>query len=141
MKKKFTILSVTLILCLGLFACCANTGKVISEEPFYSLQAAYNQDLLSRSNLRSAAKLHRNGNNESLDAQVAERIKQAYSALYSEEELGDVVINEYLGTYNGCVVLMIRGEKTNFTDALWDETVAGVKFEYHNGQRIVVWKE
>ena len=105
---KFSTLAMLIIMSLGLFAGCENnTGKVISEEPFYSLQAAYNQEWLSKSDLKSIANFHSNGNTDALSEQVESVIKQAYSIRYPQEEWGDVIINKYYGTYNGCVALMI----------------------------------
>lgn len=142
MLKRTLILGVALIMCLGLFAGCGNdTGKVISEEPFYSLQAAYNQEWLSKSDLKSIANFHSEGNSDTLSEQTETAIKQAYSIRYPQEDGWSIIINKYYGTYNGCVALMIGYENSQYTNALWSETIAGVRIEYSNGQRILVWKE
>ena len=142
MAKKILILGVALIMGLGLFTGCggSNTGKVISDEPFYSLQAGYNQKWLSKNDLKSIANFHSQGNSETLSEQVESAIKQAYSIRYPQEEAVDVIINKYLGTYNNCVAIMIGYLSSGYTSALWSETIGGVKIQYTNGQRILIFK-
>jgi|GEM_PF-2378153 len=50
-----------------------------------------------------------------------------------------VRIDYYFGTYNGSVALMISDDYTNFTQAIWDQEVAGFVFRYGDGQFISVW--
>jgi len=144
MVKKIFIIGVILIMGLGLFAGCGgNNGKSITEEPFYSLQAAYNSDFISKKDLKSIANLYKNGNANALSVEISSEIKTAYLERYPQEGMttDDVVIDKYLGTYNDCVALMIGYTNSTYTQAVWSETIAGVKINYNNGQRIFVWKK
>lgn len=143
MGKK-TFLIVILFMGLGLFAGCeGNNGKLISEEPFYSLQAAYNNNFISKEDLKSIASLHKNGNDNALSVETSSEIKTAYLERYPQDGMtaDDVVIDKYFGTYNSCVALMIGYTNNIYSDLVWSETIAGVKISYSNSQRIFVWKK
>ena len=53
----------------------------------------------------------------------------------------DVIIDVYLGTYNGRVPLMIRCIESAFATIVWEEEVAGFVFFYWSGQRILLWDD
>lgn len=141
--KKIITLGVMLIMVLALFTSCSqnNNGKVIVEGPFYSLQSAYNQGLLTKKDLKEITKLKNNGNIEKIDEQIENRIKQSYSNYYSQEKVEEVIIDRYLGTYNGSVAIMIGYKNNEYTSVCWEEKIAGVTFKYSDSQRIYIWKE
>lgn len=128
---------------LALFTSCSqnNNGKVIVEGSFYSLQSAYNQGLLTKKDLKEITKLKNNGNIEKIDEQIENRIKQSYSNYYSQEKVEEVIIDRYLGTYNGSVAIMIGYKNNEYTSVCWEEKIASVTFKYSDGQRIYIWKE
>ena len=142
MAKKILILGVALIMGLGLFSGCGNDGKSISEEPFYSLQAAYDNNWLKKADLKSIANFHSKGNEDALDNEVANDIKTAYLERYPQDGMtaDDIVINKYYGNYNDCVVLMLGYWNSAYADVMGSETIAGVKFSYSNSQRILIFK-
>lgn len=132
-----------LMMVLALFTSCSqnNNGKVIVEGSFYSLQSAYNQGLLTKKDLKEITKLKNNGNIEKIDEQIENRIKQSYSNYYSQEKVEEVIIDRYLGTYNGSVAIMIGYKNNEYTSVCWEEKIASVTFKYSDGQRIYIWKE
>lgn len=143
MKKVF-MFGVVFMTIFSVFSGCSqnnNTGKIIEEDPFYSLQAAYNQGLLEKKDLKSIAKLKINGNSEKLDESIESTIKQAYKNRYPQEGDNEVIISKYLGTYNGNVAIMIDYKNSESIDVCWEEKIAGVTFTYSNAQRIYIWKE
>lgn len=152
MKKVF-MFGVVFMTIFSVFSGCSqnnNTGKIIEEDPFYSLQAAYNQGLLKKKDLKSIAKLKINGNSEKLDESIESTIKQAYKKStikqayknrYPQEGDNEVIISKYLGTYNGNVAIMIDYKNSEYIDVCWEEKIAGVTFTYSNAQRIYIWKE
>lgn len=141
--KKIITLGVMLMMVLALFTSCSqnNNGKVIVEGSFYSLQSAYNQGLLTKKDLKEITKLKNNGNIEKIDEQIENRIKQSYSNYYSQEKVEEVIIDRYLGTYNGSVAIMIGYKNNEYTSVCWEEKIASVTFKYSDGQRIYIWKE
>jgi len=143
MTKKILILGVAIIMALGLFAGCGgNNGKIVINEPFYSLQAAYNEGLITKKDLKTIADFHKNGNTDVLDDGIANEIKAAYFEKNPQDEMtaDDVVIDKYYGTYNDCVAVMIGYLNSGYTGAMEKETIAGVRFGYNSGQKIVIWK-
>lgn len=44
-------------------------------------------------------------------------------------------------TLDGAVAVMITDRFSYYTNAIWEETVAGVTIHYNNGNYIVVWKD
>ena len=59
-----------------------------------------------------------------------------YLADYSVDK---VSIDNYYGTYNGCVPVMIDHESLRYLAELWNMTVAGITFYFAGGQGIDVW--
>lgn len=141
--KKIITLGVMLMMVLALFTSCSqnNNGKVIVDGSFYSLQSAYNHGLLTKKDLKEITKLKNNGNIEKIDEQIGNRIKQSYSNCYSQEKVEEVIIDRYLGTYNGSVAIMIGYKNNEYTSVCWEEKIADVTFKYSDGQRIYIWKE
>ena len=143
MAKKIFIIGVVLIMGLGLFSGCGgNNGKVVVNEPFYSLQAAYNDGLLTKKDLKSIADFHKNGNTNVLADETANEIKAAY---FDKNPQGgmtadDVIISKYYGTYDNCVAMMIGYRNSTYADVIQTETIGGTKFEYSSSQTITIWK-
>ena len=135
------------LLCLGLAlvfisGCEMNTGEIIENEPFYSLQAAYKKKFLTTKNIKTINYLFYNDSGITLDEEVLNAIIRDYKKVYlNEDSEKKIIVNRYLGTYNGAVVLMIRSEKYIFYDMLEEERIAWYTFKYNNSQKILVWKE
>jgi len=55
--------------------------------------------------------------------------------------ISDAWIDDYFGTYNGSVVLMINHFHLIYHASTWDEEVAGHVFRYRSGQRVLVWSD
>lgn len=76
-----------------------------------------------------------------MDEEVLNAIIRDYKKVYlNEDSEKKIIVNRYLGTYNGAVVLMIRSEGTMFTYMLEEERIAWYTFKYNNSQKILVWK-
>ena len=117
-----------IIICLS--GCSAtNTGEIIENKPFYSLQAAYNNEMISKKDLRKIKQQLGEENYIELD-EVNPQFKET-----------KVTINKYLGTYDGAVVLMIRSDAQLFQNVLTTELISGISFNYKNSQKILIWKE
>lgn len=145
------------MVCIGLFSAC-NPPKKHGE--FYTLQEAYDQELLTQEDLKSIAYYH-NGASEDesfesipktpeiLSKKTEKAIKEtrAYnlrtrsSNPISKAKAKDVTILSYHGTYNNCVALMMDDVYHDYTDALREVTIAGVLFRYSNSNSIIVFKE
>ena len=138
MKKIISFLLI-LVFCVSFSGCEFNTGKVIETDPFYSLQAAYNQGLITWKDLKNISKAY--DKVDSIDEQLAKKIKNEYLSCYYPNENREVEIDKYFGTYSNCVALMIDCVGDVYTCAIWEETIGGVKFRYGDGQRIMIWKE
>ena len=67
------------------------------------------------------------------------RIKEDWASRSQWITPEDVRIDQYFGTYNGKVALMISDNATSFHAAVWYEKVAGFVFHYGSGQRVLVW--
>lgn len=139
MRKLLLVFLLMSIFCL---TGCIDNGKIIEDDPFYSLQAAYNHKWLSRKEIRKIHSLYNGENSESLDTQLLEKIVADYKRTYPRENHDEqVIINKYLGIYDNVVVLMIRYEHSMLQDMIRNETVAGYRFEYsHNNEVILVWR-
>ena len=143
MRKVFKVVSITAIAlsCVMLLSAFAiwlytgNTGKIIEEAPFYSLQAAYNKGLITRSDIKTIARKKRAKEDARLDDEKKSAIEQAYRSRYHFE---DVEIYCF-GVYGDCVAFVNRAELA--AAVCWKETVAGVMIEYGSSQRILIWYE
>ncbi|MCL2140420.1 MAG: hypothetical protein FWH42_01900 [Dehalococcoidia bacterium] len=121
------------------------TGK------FYSLQKAYDDGLLSRQDLMNIASYPSSfGNAElalSVDTQLsikeacAESLRNRTTSPITEATADDITIEYYFGTYNNCVAVIVSNAFTLYSDALWDDVIAGVVFHYYNGNSIIIWKQ
>lgn len=140
MKKILSILLI-LVLCFSFSGCGSNTGKIIEDKPFYSLQAAYNQGFITKKDLKNISAMYKKDNNGSIGEQLAKKIKSEYLTCYFQNENKEVKIDKYLGTYSNCVAVMISCVCEQYISVCWTEIIAGIEFEYSNSQRILIWKE
>lgn len=144
-KESFKMRKLLIVfLLMGIFCLtgCIDDGKIIEKEPFYSLQAAYNNKFLSKREIKKIHSLYSGENSENLDTQLLEKIVEDYKRTYPRENKDEqVIVNKYLGTYDKVVVLMIRYEHSMLLDMLRNETVARYRFEYsHSSEVILVWR-
>ena len=140
MKKLLSILLV-FMLCFSFIGCERNTGSIIEDKPFYSLQAAYNQGFITKEDLKNISNAHAKDGNSSIDEQLAKKIKNDYLSCYYQNENKEVKIDKCLGTYSNCVAIMMHCVYEQYMSVCWTETIAGIEFEYDNSQRILIWKE
>lgn len=88
-----------------------------------------------------------NPNLDSVDPEKLNSVKEAYlqeklANGYSEDmTLDDIYIVEYYGIYRDCIVVMLMDRHTAYTQAIGDETIAGVKIRYNDANRIVAYKD
>ena len=87
-----------------------------------------------------------------LDEEIKNRILQDYfdtfiRPYYFRATIADIWIDGYDGTYNGSVVVNIKRRSSppriTFEEiaAIWDETIAGVRFRFHYRDRPIVWRD
>ena len=140
---KIVCLMVLIVINLWLLIGCISNGEVISEEPFYSLQAAYDSGFITKEDLKCIEGFHKEGSADVINGEILSEIKASYFAIYpqSESTVDDITIDKYYGSYRDCVALMIGYVNSTYTATIWSETIAGVKIEYNNGQRILIWKK
>jgi hypothetical protein len=120
---------------------------------FYTLQKAFEEDMLALEDLRTIADYHRNGTSSSgeLSIDIVTIIKEIAAHNMRESALDPVVyakaedfsITRYYGTYNASVVFMINDPYHEYPAEVLDinETIEGVLFHYTTPDRIVVWKK
>src|SRR5690554_288409 len=102
MKKIITV-AVMLVVCLCLLFACAPKSYGV----FYSLEAAYEQGLISKEDLESIA--HSQGE-QALSKKTEKAIKETWAydlrnrsaAPIPRAQAKDVTVNYYYGTYNNC---------------------------------------
>lgn len=75
------------------------------------------------------------------------QVKQTYLDMKMESgypdymSAEDVCIEEYCGTYNGCIVMMFTDNETIYAQAIRIVTVAGVRIRYNNANEIFAWND
>ena len=127
---------------------------------FYSLEEAYEKGWISKNDLMNIA-YYKNGNKlfeevenftpspknpETLSEETENAIKEtrAYDLRIGQFNFeaisGDVYIDEYLGTYNGYVVVMLSDKYTNFAAMESFDNIDGVTIYYSDSQGISLWK-
>ncbi len=164
MVKKIICLGVILIMVIAMMiAMMACEPK--NEGKFYSLQEAYDDELLTQDDLKSIAYYQNGGCDDesfvpkpkspvALSTETESAIKESAAASYraqkddSGESLypnvvaSDFTIIKYCGTYNGSVAIMLSELFSGSDPAVMAEVViADVTFVYSNGNRIVIWKQ
>ena len=71
--------------------------------------------------------------------------KQSYLDTFIKEKfpdatIDDVIMKEYLGTYNGYFVGVLYKQNSRFIDVLHQCEIEGLDFSYSEGYPILVWK-
>ncbi len=147
----------------------SNLKNEIGENGFYTVAEAYWLGYITREDLMSIAYYHncgRSGNEEvmgedykplpktpeklSVETEVA--VKQSYfdghlidkDLDYLEKLLGkklEINVNEYDGTYNGCVAVMMSDNYSGFLTIVQTIEIDGIKFYYGNSNEIKIWKK
>ena len=137
MKRVLMMCFINFMIIICLSGCSAtNTGEIIENKPFYSLQAAYNNEIISKKDLRKIKQQLGEENYIELDEKINDYIEA--NPQFKETK---VTINKYLGTYDGAVVLMISSDAQLFQNVLTTELISGISFNYKNSQKILIWKE
>lgn len=81
-----------------------------------------------------------------LDPEQLRQIKQSYLDLkigkgYPDHmTVDDVCVEEYCGSYNGCIVIMFIDSETIYTQAIRIVNIAGICMMYNDGNEIYAWK-
>lgn len=152
MRKCIVIGMVALLLCMfaGLSAC-VNEEEQMGE--FYSLQTAYDEGWLTIEDLQTIAFYHNDSKTsypKTLSEEIARKIKEVAARNMREDVLhpvkgakaADFSNIRYYGTYDACVVIMIKDPYHEYPaeDLDIDETIANVTFHYTDPNRIIVWR-
>lgn len=141
----FMLISISVIA-----AGCAKKEKITGK--FYTLQEAYEQDLLTKDDLRVIAGYHNAEKqySERLNGEIAETIKRDWTKDIEEkfnEHIEKIdgetaLIKKYYGSYNGCVAVIIECVNVQ-NPAVYNQIVVdvgGISFNYNDpGPRIMVW--
>ena len=53
----------------------------------------------------------------------------------------DVCVEEYCGTYNGCIVMMFTDNEAIYAQAIRVVNVAGVRIQYNDANEIFAWND
>jgi len=122
MIKKFMSLGALLIIAFSMAAC---NPEYHTKQPevagMHSLESAYQNGWISKSDLKAIAKLHNNKkdaqieNEETLSEEKENLIKQSYYySLWKEipkpTELKYIYVKKYFGVYSGYIVVMIEND-------------------------------
>lgn len=80
---------------------------------------------------------------DSLDSELELKIKEDYVAMMADHgntiSVGDVYVQEYLGTYkNGAVALFISANES-FLQAMVNEEIAGILFTFPTSQPLYIY--
>ena len=155
MLKKIMVLGIAMVV---LFSMAAMSGCNPKEAPgtFYTLQEAYDAELLSKQDLQSIAYYHGSSDVDGafvptlkdpnvLDKGTKKAIKQSWVKELRTKSCVDatikgVAICEYYGTYDGSIALMIADSFSLYDGDGDDVLVAEVLFVYSDLNRILIWK-
>jgi len=76
-----------------------------------------------------------------LSAEQEKRIKEDWVATWNQEWIKQEpeVKLKYYGSYNGCIVLVIKDNHNTYPTMVWDENISGVVFFNLKGSGIQVW--
>lgn len=139
MIKRFiscAILAGVLFISMG---CTTNKRKILT------LSEAFNQKLLTASDLETIAYYHNDDSMpvypESLNEKIEKKIKRDFLKAVNSSDTEENVSVVYYGTYNNCVVALITYKDLGKFAVSPTETVSESTFYYVDNQRIFVWKE
>ena len=166
-KLQIALFILSAVVCIFAFAGCTEQPEATAKGEFYSLQQAYDANLISLEDLKNIAYNYNGGssyNDEIMaDFTPAEKaplsvitqkaIKQSHAQSLRETLRPDgtplipdasaehVTISGYYGTYNGGVAVMIEDDYSSYDCAMWMVAVEGVNIYYNDGNRIKIWKQ
>lgn len=165
-KKKVAILAIVLSLVAAAVAavcagCAPERQKTSSDGSFYSLEEAYEDELLTQDDLRNIAYYYhtRYGETEHVGASfepspktpetLSEDTQNKLRRTYLNEVIkmpdgspDEVVIRGYFGTYNGCVVVDISDNYHQYDYVFEPEhEIGGVTFYDYVSAFLRVWAE
>ena len=154
MIKKIICLGVILVMMIAMLAC-----EPKKKGDFYTLQEAYDQGLITHDDLKSIAYYQNGGsedesfvpmskNPEVLSNETEKAIKETivYDVRKEDPVSGgeikiiNITIQNYYGTYNNCVAVMISGARP-YNAEICEIEIDGVLFHYNNGNRIIIFKK
>lgn len=168
--KRLINIGIVLMLAAAVAACAPKIETTLEDEPekkgdFYSLQEAYDLELLTQDDLKNIAYyLSVDGGVEDeneddsfvplpktpevLSIETENAIKETrayYLRNLSPHSIQDakadgIRIFLYFGTYNNCVAVMMY-DYFAYTAAGKDVTIAEVVFHYWDGNTILIWKK
>ncbi len=161
MIKKIICIGSILVLMFAITACIHKGAEYEPEKKgdFYTLQEAYNLELLTRDDLKSIAYYHNGtGDDESfvplpktpetLSVETENAIKETRAYDFrnmgthpiKDAKIEDITIHKYYGTYNDCVAVMMY-DYNCYPAVMRDDSIAGVLFNYSDGNSILIWKD
>lgn len=82
-----------------------------------------------------------------VDSEQLLQVKQTYLDMKMESgypdsmTTEDVFIEEYCGTYNGCIVMMFTDSEAIYAQAVRVVNVAGVRIRYNDANEIYAWND
>ncbi len=160
MKKLLSFLLVPVCLLLCAVGCGKNDEK-LEDGKFYTVTEAYESGYLTREQVMSIAYYHNGGREHNEDimsesyqplpkapeklSEVTDKaIRKNYLEIYltQEEEatLSDVKLEEYNGTYNDCVAVMIEATYIGYPQSTHTEKIDGINIYYKDGNEIFIWR-
>lgn len=139
------IIVLVFIQSICLFACDSDINSNCGR--LYSLQSAYELGYLSIEDLTTISDYLSNQEvfDLQIDNNIAQQVKMAYVCNLKNElnksiEIVDVSIERYLGTYGNCVAVVIADNLHDYPQWMRVDVVAGVSFQYTNGNDIRIYK-
>lgn len=159
-KYRFPKIVLSLLCFLNVLTIFSGCNSQSSIGCFYSLQESVNAGFLSIDDLKNIAyNLSHEIQDENfapttysleeLDREIIKKIKEtrlleirkAYNALTRKATLNDIQIISYLGTYNGCVAVILTDSYNDYPAAMREIVIENVRFKYSNGNDIQIWKD
>lgn len=111
---------------------------------FYTLQEAYDEELLTVEDLQNIASCHTNTTYsiEELSSEISEKILNDYFIKIKNDDikLDAVYVDGYCGTYNGCVAVVIAITGFEPPASIDEVVIEGVEFSFNTGRHITIWK-
>lgn len=165
MVKKMKAIAIVALMLFGvvaLTACTPEEDEIVAKGTFYSLQEAYDKELLTIDDLRSIAHYQSAGedepnfvptpmNPEVLSSETIEAIKKTYlvalrlathqdgTFMFPNATIDDVNFFGYYGTYGNAVAIKISDEFSGNAGVVLELVVVGVTFTY-SGVPVAIWK-
>ena len=147
-KKAFIALLLGIVMLFGVAGC--NKKSQESTGTFYTLQEAYENGWLTQENLKNIAYYHNNGipYPESLSNNIAKSIKKSWAKKLKDDNTNQatditeemVVIEEYYGTYDECVIIIVDRFDANYPGiyAPYTIEIGNVIFNYNLYRPVII---